>query len=49
MFKYQAGRLRLLISNNVEQFYNIRPTAEVLQNLNLSLNLRQGEAKYVRE
>lgn len=49
MFKNQAWRLRLLISNNVKQFYNIWPTAEVLQNLNLSLNLHQEEAKYVRD
>ena len=45
MLKYQARRLGLLISNDVEQLDNIRPAAEVLQNLNLSLNLRQREGK----
>lgn len=50
MLKYQARRLGLLISNDVEQLDNIRPAAEVLQNLNLSLNLHQGGATtYVRD
>lgn len=52
MLEYQAGRLGLLIPNNVEQLDNIRPAAEVLQDLNLSLNLQSKEEdarNHVRE
>ena len=38
-FEDQAGRLRLRVSNNVEQADDVRPAGEVLQNLDLALDL----------